>query len=201
MERLWQRCIYEKLRCDPEDHYFLLTETPLNTPENRELAAEIMFETFNVPGIHIAVQAVLALTASWTDKNRDLSGVVVDSGDGSTQIVPVVEGHVMSNCIQQIEIGGRDVTYFVQDIMRERKEEIPKDCSADIAKIVKEQYSYTCPNIEKELARYDSNPEKYIRKYEGIRKVTGQKWTCNIGYERFLCPEIIFNPEVRLMYY
>lgn len=25
MERLWQRCIFEYLRCEPEDHYVLLT--------------------------------------------------------------------------------------------------------------------------------------------------------------------------------
>ena len=36
----------------------------MNTPENREYTAEIMFETFNVPGLYIAVQAVLALCAS-----------------------------------------------------------------------------------------------------------------------------------------
>lgn len=41
-------------------------EPPLNPPENREYTAEIMFETFNVPGLYIAVQAVLALAASWT---------------------------------------------------------------------------------------------------------------------------------------
>ena len=40
----------------------------MNTPENRELTAEIMFETFNVKGLYIAVQAVLALAASWTSK-------------------------------------------------------------------------------------------------------------------------------------
>jgi actin-related protein 3 len=60
-----------------------LTEPPLNTPENREYTAEIMFETFNVPGLYIAVQAVLALAASWTSsdvKERSLTGknVVVD---------------------------------------------------------------------------------------------------------------------------
>ena len=35
-----------------------LTEPPLNTPENREYTAEIMFETYNVPGLYIAVQVM-----------------------------------------------------------------------------------------------------------------------------------------------
>lgn len=66
MERFWQRCIFDYLRCDPEDHYFLLTESPLTAPETREYTGEIMFETFNIPGLYIAVQPVLALAAGYT---------------------------------------------------------------------------------------------------------------------------------------
>lgn len=43
MERFWHRCIHDYLRCDPEDTVFILTEPPLNPPENREHEAEIMF--------------------------------------------------------------------------------------------------------------------------------------------------------------
>lgn len=53
------------LRVDSEDHNFILTEPPMNPPENRETAAEIMFETFNVPGLCIGVQAVLSLYAAF----------------------------------------------------------------------------------------------------------------------------------------
>lgn len=66
MERFWEQCIFNYLRCDPEDHYFLLTESPLTPPESREYTGEIMFETFNVPGLYIAVQPVLALAAGYT---------------------------------------------------------------------------------------------------------------------------------------
>ena len=49
MEKYWEQCIFKYLRAEPEDHYFLLTEPPLNLPENREYTAEIMFESFNDP--------------------------------------------------------------------------------------------------------------------------------------------------------
>lgn len=39
--------------------FIFQTEPPLNTPENREYTAEIMFETFSVPGLYIAVQVRL----------------------------------------------------------------------------------------------------------------------------------------------
>ncbi|KAI5106613.1 actin-related protein 3B, partial [Silurus meridionalis] len=94
MEKFMEQVIFKYLRAEPEDHSFLVTEPPLNTPENREYLAEIMFETFNVPGLYIAVQAVLALAASWTSRQvgeRTLTGTVIDSGDGVTHVIPVVQ--------------------------------------------------------------------------------------------------------------
>lgn len=91
----------------------------MNTPENREYTAEIMFESFNVPGLYIAVQAVLALAASWTSRDvsdRCMTGTVVDSGDGVTHVIPVSDGYVIGSCIRHIPIAGRDVTYFVQQV-------------------------------------------------------------------------------------
>ena len=80
MEKFMEQCIFKYLRAEPEDHHFLLTEPPLNTPENREYTAEIMFESFNIPGLYIAVQAVLSLAASWTRRQVccHLSLTVVD---------------------------------------------------------------------------------------------------------------------------
>lgn len=94
MERFWEQSIFKYLRAEPEDHYVLLTEPPLNPPENRENTAEIMFESFNVAGLYIAVQAVLALAASWSSSKvteRTLTGVVIDSGDGVTRECPLLE--------------------------------------------------------------------------------------------------------------
>ncbi|KAG4215119.1 hypothetical protein ERO13_A01G157600v2 [Gossypium hirsutum] len=118
MERYWQHCLFNYLRCDPEDHYFLLTESPLTNPENREYMGEIMFETFNIPGLYIAVNSVLALAAGYTTSKCEMTGVVVDVGEGATRVVPVADGYVIGSCIKSIPIAGQDVTLFIQELMR-----------------------------------------------------------------------------------
>ena len=55
IEKFWHKSIYSYLRCEPEEHRFILTEPPMNSPENREQMAEIMFETFGVKGLFIGV--------------------------------------------------------------------------------------------------------------------------------------------------
>jgi actin-related protein 3 len=200
IEQYWEHCIFKYLRCEPEDHFFCLTEPPLNAPENREYTAEIMFETFNVPGLYIAVQAVLALAASWTSKQvteRTLTGTVIDSGDGVTHVIPVAEGYVIGSSIKHIPLAGRDITGFVQQFMREREgSAIPSQDSLEVAKRVKEQWSYVCPDIAREFKKYDQEPEKWIKPYEGKTTGTNAPFRCDVGYERFLGPEMFFNPEI-----
>lgn len=199
MERFWEQSIFKYLRAEPEDHYFLLTEPPLNTPENREYTAEIMFESFNVPGLYIAVQAVLALAASWTSRSvgeRTLTGTVIDSGDGVTHVIPVAEGYVIGSCIKHIPIAGRNITSFIQSLLREREQGIPPEQSLETAKAIKERYCYICPDIAKEFEKYDKNPAKWIKKYSSLNHITKQPFDVDVGFERFLGPEIFFNPEI-----
>ncbi|KAJ3327437.1 Actin- protein 3, partial [Blyttiomyces sp. JEL0837] len=197
MEKFHQACIYQYLRCEPEDHYFLLTEPPLNAPENREFTAEIFFESFGAKGIYIGVQAVLALAASWTSKREQtLTGTVIDSGDGVTHVIPVAEGYVIGSSIKHIPIAGRDITYFVQQLLRERENSIPPEESLEVAKRIKEMYSYVCPRIDKEFQKYDAEPSKWFKQHEFIHSVTKKPYTIDVGYERFLGPEIFFNPEI-----
>lgn len=74
MERIWSHVYAEELRTLSEEvrrslcrtlltnqHPVLLTEAPLNPQSNREQAAQIFFETFNVPAMFTSIQAILAL--------------------------------------------------------------------------------------------------------------------------------------------
>ena len=155
------------------------TEPPLNPPENREQTAEIFFESFNIKGLYIAVQAVLALAASWTSSRvneRTLTGTVIDSGDGVTHVIPCAEGYVIGSAIKHIPIAGRDITQFVLNLMRERGEmtAVPPEDQLKVAGKVKENFSYVCQDIVREFRKYDEEPYKYFERYEGEHTVTGR---------------------------
>jgi actin-related protein 3 len=202
MERFYQQCILKYMRVDPEQHAFILTEPPLNPPENREYTAEIMFETFGVPGLYIGVQAVLALYAGFaavdkpTKRGGSLTGTVVDSGDGVTHIIPVADGYVIASNIKSIPIAGRDITSFVQQLLRERGEPVPPDMSLDVARQIKERHCYIASDIAKEFSKHHEQPDKYVKQYTGVNPKTGREFTVDVGYERFLGPEVFFNPEI-----
>lgn len=167
---------------------------PLNPPENRENTAEIFFESFNCAGLYIAVQAVLALAASWTSskvQDRSLTGTVIDSGEGVTHVIPVAEGYVIGSSIKSIPIAGRDITQFVQSLLRDRGE---PDTSLKTAERIKEEYCYVCPDIVKEFSRFDREPERFAQ--HTVNYPNGKSATVDVGYERFLAPEIFFNPEI-----
>lgn len=196
MERFWENSIFKYLRCEPEDHYFLLTEPPLNPPENRESTAEIMFESFNCAGLYIAVQAVLALAASWTSskvQDRSLTGTVIDSGDGVTHVIPVAEGYVIGTAIKNIPLAGRDITLFIQSLLRDRGE---ADTSLQTAEKIKQQFCYVCPDIVKEFSKFDQYPQEKFAQYIVEYTDKNKRNTVDVGYERFLAPEIFFNPEI-----
>jgi len=171
-----------------------------------------MFETFNVPGLYIAVQAVLALCASLLTKQdkggskNSVTGTVIDSGDGVTHIIPVVEGYVIGSCIKHVPLAGRDVTNFIIQQLRDRNEPVPPEDALNVAKKIKESYCYVCPDIVKEFQKFDkayetdkaaedSKKDKF-RTYKGVNSKTNQPYSIEVGYERFLGPEIFFSPEI-----
>ena len=166
----------------------------MNPPENRENTAEIFFESFNCAGLYIAVQAVLALAASWTSskvQDRSLTGTVIDSGDGVTHVIPVAEGYVIGSSIKTIPTARREITYFVQSLLRDRGE---PDSSLKTAQEIKEEYCYVSPDIVKEFARFDRDPTRFAKHL--VTHPGGRQVNVDVGYERFLAPEIFFNPEI-----
>ncbi|XWS26570.1 hypothetical protein CRYUN_Cryun26dG0042000 [Craigia yunnanensis] len=108
MERLWEHTFDKELTVNIEEHPVLLTEAPLNPRINREKMVEIMFEAFDIPATYIAIQAVLSLYASGRT-----TGVVMDSGEGVTHVVPIYEGYALPHAIHRLDLAGKELTDYL----------------------------------------------------------------------------------------
>ncbi|KAJ3009283.1 Actin-2 [Thoreauomyces humboldtii] len=182
MERIWSFVYEEELRILSEEHPVLLTEAPLNPRTNRDQAAQILFETFNVPALFTSIQAVLALYASGRT-----TGVVLDIGDGVTHAVPVYEGFTMPHAVRRIDLAGRDVTDHLGLLLRKSGHVFSTSAEREIVRVIKEKTCYVAANPTKEEKESSGKHDTFVLP-DGA--------TLKIAHERFRAPEILFQPDL-----
>ncbi len=185
MEHLWDYAFYERLQEDTTGKKILLTEPPMNPLKNRERMCEVMFEKYNFGGVYVAIQAVLALYAQGLS-----SGVVVDSGDGVTHIVPVYESVVLSHLTRRLDVAGRDVTRHLIDLLSRRGYAFNRTADFETVRQIKEKLSYVSYDLELD-AKLARDTTTLVESYE-----LPDGRVIRVGSERFEAPECLFQPSL-----
>jgi len=51
----------------------------------------------------------------------EMTGCVIDSGDGVTHIIPVSDGYVIGSSIKHIPLAGREITKFYSNFYKRKR--------------------------------------------------------------------------------
>jgi actin-related protein len=186
LEQLWHRLLYTELKveqaaCPP----VFFTEPPLNPKAHREQMTQLLFETFLVPSMYLATQAVLSLYASGR-----ITGLVLDCGDGVSHSVPIYEGSLMSHAIIRLDVAGRDLTDYLVNILTERGYSFTSGKERETVRDIKEKLCYVAEDFESELQKA-SQSNDLERDYE-----LPNAQIITLGNQRFRCAEVLFKPSL-----
>jgi len=127
LEALWEHTWRNVLGVEQEELPVLIADLlPLRQAAypSRQWVAEVMFEKLRVKSLAIFNTAVLSLFS--TGRTR---GLVVESGEGLTQAVPVFEGYAIPHAIFKMPVAGQDITEKVAEKM---KDEIDPGIAANL---------------------------------------------------------------------
>jgi actin-related protein len=187
MEKVWHHTFYNELRCAPEEaNGVVLTEAPLNPKANREKMVTIMFETFQVKNVYVALQAVMSLYAAGRT-----TGLVCDSGDGVSHTIPVFEGFSIPHAVEKMEIAGRVLTDYMQKLLLENGESLTSSAELEIVRDIKEKLCYVAENYEAQhkAAQTSSDEDKaYVMPDKRVITIPATV--------RMTCPELLFKPTL-----
>ncbi|XP_066110776.1 actin-like protein 7B [Saccopteryx bilineata] len=180
VQSICEYVFHTAMKIVPEEYAILVSDPPLSPRGNREKYAELMFETFGVPALHVASQSLLSLYSY-----GKTTGLVVESGHGVSHVVPISEGNVLPGLTGRAEYAGGALTNYLLQLLNEAGHRFT-DAHLHIVEHIKKMCCYSAFLPEEELGL---RLEELRVEYE---LPDGELIT--IGHERFRCAEMLFQP-------
>jgi len=214
LEALWDYIFSEGLMIDPSEHPLFVSECSWNTRNIREKLTELAFEKYQVQAFYVAKNAVLSAFSSGRS-----TGLILDSGGGTTSAVPVSDGYVLKKGIIKQNFGGEFLSQQAATLIESLynikitpRYKIKKKNAVD-AGVPADFVEYDRPNTTPSFHQYAMNQVMHEFKEticqvsenpyrEGILK--GRPLKCyefpngynnSFGIERFKIPEIMIQPR------
>ena len=131
------------------------SERSLNLKANRERMTPILFETFNVSAMYVAIQAVLSLYVSGRT-----TGIVMNSGDGVSHTVSIYEGYSLPHAILRLDLAQRYPTGYMMKISTKRGYSFTTTAEREIIRDVQDKLTYIALDFDTEMKAATESSDK-----------------------------------------
>ena len=160
----------------------------MNSKSAQESTAQMFFEDYGVPSLYISSEAVLSLFNSGRT-----TGLVFNAGSGSFQVVPVYEGHSVQHGINRVNLSGKGLTSWLEELLNQSGIELKKmknEGDRRILEKIKEDLCYVAFDYQDEVAKFEKGESKTSHyKLPDEHVVT-------LGSELITSPEALFTPDL-----
>ncbi|MHA1281666.1 MAG: zinc ribbon domain-containing protein [Promethearchaeota archaeon] len=129
---------YSLLRVeDLSQHPVLYVEPPFFQRETKEYIARVLFETHRIKSLMMVPSPLLSIFSVGLT-----TGLVIESGDGTTWIVPIINGRIYYQAVQRLYLAGMDVNHHLKAILMREGISIQSSALDEILKEIKEKNCY-----------------------------------------------------------
>ncbi|OAD72074.1 hypothetical protein PHYBLDRAFT_134449 [Phycomyces blakesleeanus NRRL 1555(-)] len=220
---IWDRLYKNVLKVDSKESRLVITEPCFNLPTIQEAYDQMIFEEYEFASCYRTIGPQLCIFNDLGSLFGDKPGsvpdcsVVVDSGFSFTHIVPFVKGKPVAKAIRRINLGGKlltnqlkeTVSFRHYDMMEETyiinqvKETccfVSRDIYSDLD-ICRKSYRENTIIQEYVLPDFTHHSQGHVRPKQEKQKQSDQTLDRSVDQilpmnnERFMIPEILFNPS------
>lgn len=186
IESIFSYIFEEKLKLKSHEHSenVFIIDSIFTSSKERETIAQILFEKFNIYQLHFEPQSIMTLYST-----SKISGLIVQSGEMSTEIVPIIEGYIISQGICNFPISGHQLTNKFGNVYKDIFDINNVSNHYWMAKKIKEKYAEILPTSKdfEELIKKKDVKKEYILPDGNI---------VDLGNEIYEIPESIFSPNI-----
>jgi len=173
---------FYSLRVDPTLVNVLYTVHPLFPKNDLKRLFELFLEHYQCMSFYPVLDSQLTLYSGGFQ-----TGLVIEIGDSRTRIVPIYKGYKINHAIQILQMGGRVLTKHMEKILGSIGFVVDSSIRRELVRVIKEKASCISLEYNEDLKRAKQYKKQFSLPDNSTR---------TLDKERFMLPEIMFNPSL-----
>lgn len=141
-----------------------ICEPPFTPKSQKKELCSLLFENYDFPSVFFGTQGVLSLYAFGKQ-----NGLMVESGEGVTQVVPIYNGYKLDHAVERVNLGGEDVTNYLKILLRKNGVHIHSQFDNLIFQDIKGNLTRKVVPIEQQLRQRECRNGLVQKQHQTLR--------------------------------